>query len=513
MTSSLMLNAPVMSRSCSLIMCWKFHWLNLCQYSDECNDGGLCGSQKWWCSDFWLWVESDDRRISNRASRRQLLHSSCGWGHPLSDSGVSPTGWHCLASPCPHTDEHFHSFLGITTRSETHGVAPSTLSMPWRSRLLSYSETCFWRWKGIQRTTCATAVMVSSMWNWTSASFSFPMPWNKLGNWWINSSLACWELWTWLTLTSTRSKSCAVPYLRRESWFPCRTCIVVWLCFALVPMLAVNCPSTASCKSDPYVKMRLFDEYSWVAHVLLTLLKLSSSIMLADAPVSIIICTGMLLTNTETVGVLVFAESPRVYRYLSSLLSVKSGCSWVATCQTCDFGLDCHWRGDVALCPELACFVRHKQNGWVCYICCRFGLWQAGAVSGRPSEPTLATLCWSGRCWLCLLCLHCGFLENLFGWTLFAVAFTVPENCSIPLSCVSLTSMDLAYASRASSDRSSQRAIRLSHFDVQFWMTVDFSSRFVSANSQLTANFRSLVGYWSTVSPDIWVVVRNLKIS
>ena len=148
------------------------------------------------------------------------------------------------------------------------------------------------------------------------------------------------------------------------------------MCFALVPMSAVNCPSTASCESDPYVKMRLFDGYSWAAHVLLTLLKLSSSIMLADAPVSIFICTGMLLTNRETVGVLVFAESPRVYRYLSSLLSVKSGCSWVATCQTCDFGLDCHWRGDVALCPEFACFVRHKQNGWVCYICCRFGLWQ-----------------------------------------------------------------------------------------------------------------------------------------
>ena len=92
---------------------------------------------------------------------------------------------------------------------------------------------------------------------------------------------------------------------------------------------------------------------------------LSSSIMLADAPVSIIICTGMLLTNTETVGVLVLAESPRVYRYSSSLLSVKSGCSWVATCRTRDFGLDCHWRGDVALCPELACFVRHIWAKWL----------------------------------------------------------------------------------------------------------------------------------------------------
>ena len=286
------------------------------------------------------------------------------------------------------------------------------------------------------------------------------------------------------------------------------------MCFALVPMSAVNCPSTASCESDPYAKMRLFDGYSWATHVLLTLLKLSSSIMLADAPVSIIICTGMLLTNTETVGVLVLAESPRVYRYSSSLLSVKSGCSWVATCRTCYFGLDCHWWGDVALCPELACFVRHIRAKWLSLP----HLLQVWPLAGQGlslwGHTCDIVLIWQVLTVLALSALTVVFLRISLGKSCSRLHSLFLRTARFPaLACVSLTSMDLAFASKASSDRSSRRAIRLSRFDVQFWMIVDFNSRSVSANSQFAANFRSLVAYWSTVSPDIWVVVRNLKIS
>ena len=208
------------------------------------------------------------------------------------------------------------------------------------------------------------------------------------------------------------------------------------MCFAPVPMSAVNCPSTVSCELDPYAKMRLLDGYSWVAHVLLTLLKLPSSIMLADAPVSIIICTGTLLTNTETVGVLVLVESPRVYRYSSSLLSVKSGCSWVATCQTCDLGFNCHWRGDnVALCLDLACFVRHIRATWMS-LPHLLQVWplagQGLSLWGHVSSHLRHCVDLAGVDCACFACTDCGFLENFFRWILFTVAFTVPENCSIP---------------------------------------------------------------------------------
>ncbi len=63
--------------------------------------------------------------------------------------------------------------------------------------------------------------------------------------------------------------------------------------------------------------------------------------------------------------------------------------------------------------------------------------------------------------------------------------------------------------SRAFSVRSSWSAIRLSHFDKQFWIIVDFSSLLMSGNSQFFASFQSLVAYWSTISPDCWAAMRN----
>lgn len=67
--------------------------------------------------------------------------------------------------------------------------------MPWRLRLSSSSETCFWH------ACCATAWWtVSSMWIWSSVSFSFPIPLKSLGNCKTRSSLTCrwlWLDWPW----------------------------------------------------------------------------------------------------------------------------------------------------------------------------------------------------------------------------------------------------------------------------------------------------------------------------
>ena len=87
----------------------------------------------------------------------------------------------------------------------------------------------------------------------------------------------------------------------------------------------VNWPSTWSWESDPYTKIRLVDRRNSISQFRWMSLKLLSLMMSVDVPVSIIMGTGMLLTETEITRVLApLAVLPSVKRYSSSLLSVSS---------------------------------------------------------------------------------------------------------------------------------------------------------------------------------------------
>ncbi len=200
---------------------------------------------------------------------------------------VSLTAWFAI-----HMSTHMRTStfrFGVSTSGDTHGVGPSTFSM--MSKLASSSLT--------RRGCCATGFTVWSMCSLTSTFFSWPMPLKSVGNFSANAF--------------------SQEFRESSTWKD--TCCLRWLQPISLSKRVQLC--SWSIYKQTFGRRTILH---W-----LTLLKVSSSRMSVDAPVSTIICTS---TSSVTVDL----SWPVVYRYSSSLLLVSgmtvtwfSLVSWIYT--------------------------------------------------------------------------------------------------------------------------------------------------------------------------------------
>ncbi len=195
--------------------------------------------------------------------------------------------------------------FGVSTSGDTHGVGPSTFSM---MPLVNASLTFCRMWNGTRRGCCAT---VWSMCSLTSTFFSWPMPLKSVGNFSANA------FWGKVPLDTPVSREFREPLLFC-SWAGNHGFLAAHE-RTLVVCVDYNHQTVQACTADPYANRRLVVGCRTILRWL-TLLKVSSSRMSVDAPVSTTSTSSMC---TVTVGILDLSW-PVVYRYSSSLLLVSS---------------------------------------------------------------------------------------------------------------------------------------------------------------------------------------------